>query len=102
MQTPSRPSTERCRADSIRNQLLSSADDEARRILDVRAADLQEEMAEQRFSVPSAPTKTAATQRTSPRAAASNQTQREQQDQRKLRQSSKMGACVAADQQHYC
>jgi hypothetical protein len=39
-----------------------------RRILDVRAADLQEEMAEQRFSVPSAPTKTAATQRTSPRA----------------------------------
>jgi hypothetical protein len=60
MQTPSRPSTERCRADSIRNQLLSSADDEARRILDVRAADLQEEMAEQRFSVPSAPTKTAA------------------------------------------
>jgi hypothetical protein len=30
-------------------------------ILDVRAADLQEEMAEQRFSVPSAPTKTAAT-----------------------------------------
>jgi hypothetical protein len=44
----------------------------------------------------------AATQRTSPRAAASNQTQREQQDQRKLRQSSKMGACVAAEQQHYC
>jgi hypothetical protein len=43
-----------------------------RRILDVRAADLQEEMAEQRFSVPSDPTKTAATQRTSPRAAASN------------------------------
>ena len=38
------------------------------RILDVRAADLQEEMTEQRFSVPSAPTKTAATQRTSPRA----------------------------------
>jgi hypothetical protein len=31
-----------------------------RRILDVRAADLQEELAEQRFSVPSAPTKTAA------------------------------------------
>jgi hypothetical protein len=39
-----------------------------RRILDVRAADLQEEMAEQRFSVPSAPTKTAATKRTSQRA----------------------------------
>src|SRR5215218_7780541 len=39
-----------------------------RRILDVRAADLQEEMAEQRFSVPSDPTKTAAAQRTSPRA----------------------------------
>jgi hypothetical protein len=36
---------------------------------DVRAADLQEEMPEQRFSVPSAPTKTAATQRTSQRAA---------------------------------
>jgi hypothetical protein len=32
------------------------------------AADLQEEMAEQRFSVPAAPTKTAATQRTSQRA----------------------------------
>ena len=32
-----------------------------RRILDVRAADLQEEMPEQRFSVPSATTKTAAT-----------------------------------------
>jgi hypothetical protein len=39
-----------------------------RRILDVRAADLQEEMAEQRFSVPPDPTKTAATQRTSQRA----------------------------------
>jgi hypothetical protein len=39
-----------------------------RRILDVRAADPQEEMAEQRFCVPSAPTKTAATQRTSQRA----------------------------------
>ena len=39
-----------------------------RRILHVRAADLQEEMAEQRFSVRSAPTKTAATRRTSPRA----------------------------------
>jgi hypothetical protein len=44
-----------------------------RRILDVRAPDLQEEMTEeQRFSAPSDPTKTAATQRTSPRAAASN------------------------------
>ncbi len=32
------------------------------------AADLQEEMAEQRFSVPSAPTKTAAIKRTSQRA----------------------------------
>jgi hypothetical protein len=32
-----------------------------RRIRDVRAADLQEEMAEQRFSVLPAPTKTAAT-----------------------------------------
>ncbi len=36
--------------------------------LDVRAADLQEEMAEQRFSVAPDPTKTAATQRTSQRA----------------------------------
>jgi hypothetical protein len=33
----------------------------SRRIRDVRAADLQEEMAEQRFSVPPGPTKTAAT-----------------------------------------
>jgi hypothetical protein len=33
-----------------------------------RAAGLQEKMTEQRFSVPSAPTKTAATQRTSQRA----------------------------------
>jgi hypothetical protein len=39
-----------------------------RRILDVRAADLQEKLTEQRFSDPPAPTKTAATQRTSPRA----------------------------------
>jgi hypothetical protein len=39
-----------------------------RRRLDVRAADLQEKMAEQRFSVPPDPTKTAATQRTSQRA----------------------------------
>jgi hypothetical protein len=39
-----------------------------RRILDVRAADLEEEMAEQRFSVPPSPTKTAATERTSQRA----------------------------------
>jgi hypothetical protein len=77
MQTPSRPSMERCQADSIRNQLLSSADDEARQILDVRAADLQEEMAEQRFSVPSAPTKTAATRRISQRAEASNETERD-------------------------
>jgi hypothetical protein len=64
-------------------------------ILDVRAADLQEEMMEQRLSVPSSPTKTAATQRTSPRAVASNQTQRdcrEQQAQKKLReQSTKRG-----------
>ena len=35
---------------------------------DVRAAVLEEEMAEQRFPVPAAPTKTAATQRTSQRA----------------------------------
>jgi hypothetical protein len=39
-----------------------------RRILDVRTADLQKDMAGQRFSVPPDPTKMAATQRTSPRA----------------------------------
>jgi hypothetical protein len=39
-----------------------------RRIRDVRAADLQEEMAEQRSSVSPDPTKTAATKRTSQRA----------------------------------
>jgi hypothetical protein len=38
------------------------------RVRDVRAADLQEDLAEQRFSVPPDPTKTAATQRTSQRA----------------------------------
>jgi hypothetical protein len=43
-----------------------------RRIRDVRAADLQEEMAGQRFSVPLDPTKTAATQRTSQRAERAN------------------------------
>jgi hypothetical protein len=41
---------------------------ERRRIRDVRAADLQEKMAEQRLSVPPAPTKTAAAKRTSQRA----------------------------------
>ena len=40
----------------------------SRRIRDVRAADLQEEMAEQYFSVPPDPTKTAAIERTSQRA----------------------------------
>jgi len=39
-----------------------------RRIREVRAADLQEEMAEQCFSVPPDPTKTAACWRTSQRA----------------------------------
>jgi hypothetical protein len=39
-----------------------------RRIREVRATDLQEEMAEQRFSVPPDPTKTAASWRTSQRA----------------------------------
>ena len=43
------------------------------------ASCVQEEMAEQRFSVPPGPTKMAATRRTSPRAAASNQTQRDPQ-----------------------
>ena len=45
---------------------------ERRRIRDVRAADLQEKMAEQRFSVPPAPTKTAAAQRTPQRAKRAN------------------------------
>ena len=40
----------------------------SRRVLDVRAADLQEEMAEQRIIVSPGPTKTAATRRTSQRA----------------------------------
>jgi hypothetical protein len=39
-----------------------------RRPPDVRAADLQEEITEQRLSVSAGPTKTAATQRTSQRA----------------------------------
>jgi hypothetical protein len=47
------------------------------RIPDVRAADLQEELAEQRFYVSPATTKTAATRRTSQRAEASNQTLRD-------------------------
>ncbi|HLM21042.1 MAG TPA: hypothetical protein VK390_05885 [Propionibacteriaceae bacterium] len=41
--------------------LFVSESGRRQRILDVRAADLQEEMAEQRFSVPPDPTKTAAT-----------------------------------------
>ena len=41
---------------------------QSRRILDVRAADLQEKMAEHRFTVRPDPTKTAATERTSQRA----------------------------------
>jgi hypothetical protein len=41
--------------------LYSAAPPRRQWILDVRVADLQMEMAEQRFSVPSAPTKTAAT-----------------------------------------
>ena len=48
-----------------------------RRILDVRAADLQEELAEQRFSVPPAPTKTAATQANGAASGASDQIQRD-------------------------
>src|SRR5829696_8699070 len=50
------------------NQRTSQRAERANSTRDVRAADLQEEMAEQRFSVPPDPTKTAATQRTSPRA----------------------------------
>ena len=46
----------------------SASDDGGGGFLDVRAADLQEEMAGQRFSVPPDPTKTAATERTSQRA----------------------------------
>jgi hypothetical protein len=47
---------------------LRPAPPRRRRIREVRAADLQEEMAEQRFSVPPDPTKTAASWRTSQRA----------------------------------
>jgi hypothetical protein len=46
----------------------SASDDEVGGFRDVRADDLQEEMAEQRFSVPPDPTKAAATKRTSQRA----------------------------------
>ena len=55
-----------------------------RRVVDVCAADLQEEMAGQRFSVPPDPTKTAATERTSQRAerAIKQSAMREQKDQR--------------------
>jgi hypothetical protein len=61
---------ERCTADSPKSSCVIQlrASEIARRILDVRAADLQEEMAEQRFSVPPDLTMTAATERTSPRA----------------------------------
>jgi hypothetical protein len=48
-------------------------------ILNVRAADLQNEMPGQRFSVPSASTKTVAAQRTSLRAIAGSQTERDAQ-----------------------
>src|SRR5688500_10738807 len=43
------------------NQRTSQRAERANRPRDVRAADLQEELAEQRFSVPPDPTKTAAT-----------------------------------------
>ncbi len=59
-----------------------------RRTRDVRAADLQDEMAEQRFSVSPAPTKTAAAKRTSQRAerAIRHSAMREQRKiQRRLR-----------------
>jgi hypothetical protein len=46
---------------------------------DVRAADLQEELAEQRFSVPAAPTKTAAHPANIAASGASNQTERDPQ-----------------------
>jgi hypothetical protein len=44
-----------------RSERSEPSDAGDRRTRDVRAADLQEEMAEQRFSVPPDPTKTAAT-----------------------------------------
>jgi hypothetical protein len=60
-----------------------------RRILDVRAADLQKEMAGQRFSVPPDPTKTAATERTSQRAerAIKHSAMREQCKKQRLKRS---------------
>jgi hypothetical protein len=52
-----------------RGDMLSSPSaDEVGGPRDVRAAVLEDEMAEQRFSVSASPTKTAATQRTSQRA----------------------------------
>ena len=48
--------------------LSSASDDDGGGFRDVRAAVLEEEMTEQRFSVPAAPTKTAAIKRTSQRA----------------------------------
>src|SRR5829696_3152074 len=56
------------------NQRTSQRAERANSTRDVRAADLQEELAEQRFSVPPDPTKTAATQRTSQRAERANST----------------------------
>jgi hypothetical protein len=56
------------RSSAARRRAIRCERRRSRRILDVRAADLQEEMAEQRFSVPPDPTKTAAAQRTSQRA----------------------------------
>jgi hypothetical protein len=69
---------------------LASDDDGGGGSSDVRAVDLQEELTEQRLSVLSAPTKTAATRRTSQRAeraikysarCASNQIQRAMREQ---------------------
>ena len=93
--SPSAPDQTACRAGS--GPTLSSLADEkrvarssaarrrailcerrrTRRLRDVRAADLQEEMAEQRVPVPADPTKTAATQRTSRRAERANKTERD-------------------------
>jgi hypothetical protein len=56
------------RSSAARRRAIRCKRRRRRRILDVRAAELQEVMAEQRISVPSAPTKTAASQRTSERA----------------------------------
>ena len=79
---------------------LSASDDEVGGLPDVRAAGLQEEIAEQRFFVLSAPTKTAATERTSPRAEraiehSAIRSERSEQSERNLHNGLGSGPCRA-------